>query len=146
MQVVKGCSNCEQLCQPHANFDPVPSVLTFELGSLERCSPRPSSLSSQNPHNFCKSMGMKYLLFLLLVSWVFLQNLKYQPFECALCLPDTGLKTQKSSLLLLLLLLLSRFSRVQLCAIPETAAHQAPPSLGFSSKNTGVGCHFLQSI
>ena len=26
----------------------------------------------------------------------------------------------------LLLLLLSRFSRVQLCATPETAAHQAP--------------------
>ena len=23
------------------------------------------------------------------------------------------------------------------------AAHQAPPSLGFSCKNTGVGCHFL---
>ena len=42
-----------------------------------------------------------------------------------------------------LLLLLSRFSRVRLCATPETAAHQAPPSLGFSSKNTGVGCHFL---
>ena len=32
----------------------------------------------------------------------------------------------------LLLLLLSRFSRVQLCATPETAAHQAPGSLGFS--------------
>ena len=32
----------------------------------------------------------------------------------------------------LLLLLLSRFSRVRLCAIPEMAAHQAPPSLGFS--------------
>jgi len=31
----------------------------------------------------------------------------------------------------LLLLLLSRFSRVRLCATPETAAHQAPPSLGF---------------
>ena len=31
-----------------------------------------------------------------------------------------------------LLLLLSRFSCVQLCAIPQTAAHQAPPSLGFS--------------
>ena len=30
------------------------------------------------------------------------------------------------------LLLLSSFSRVQLCATPETAAHQAPPSLGFS--------------
>jgi len=34
--------------------------------------------------------------------------------------------------LLLLLLLLSRFSRVRLCATPETAAQQAPPSLGFS--------------
>ena len=34
--------------------------------------------------------------------------------------------------LLLLLLLLSHFSRVRLCATPETAAHQAPPSLGFS--------------
>ena len=43
----------------------------------------------------------------------------------------------------LLLLLLSRFSRVRLCATPLTEAHQAPPSLGFSGKNTGVGCHFL---
>ena len=41
------------------------------------------------------------------------------------------------------MLLLSRFSRVRLCVAPETAAHQAPPSLGFSGKNTGVGCHFL---
>ena len=32
----------------------------------------------------------------------------------------------------LLLLLLSLFSRVHLCATPEMAAHQAPPSLGFS--------------
>ena len=30
-----------------------------------------------------------------------------------------------------LLLLLSRFSHVRLCATPETAAHQAPLSLGF---------------
>ena len=28
--------------------------------------------------------------------------------------------------------MLSHFSRVQLCATLETAAHQAPPSLGFS--------------
>ena len=33
---------------------------------------------------------------------------------------------------LLHLLLLSRFSRVRLCVTPQTAAHQAPPSLGFS--------------
>ena len=30
------------------------------------------------------------------------------------------------------LLLLSRLSCVRLCATPQTAAHQAPPSLGFS--------------
>ena len=34
--------------------------------------------------------------------------------------------------LILLLLLLSHFTRVQLCATPQTAAHQASPSLGFS--------------
>ena len=34
--------------------------------------------------------------------------------------------------MLLLLLLLSCFSRVRLCATPLMAAHQAPPSLGFS--------------
>ena len=49
-------------------------------------------------------------------------------------------------LLLLLLLLLSHFSRVRLYATPQTAAHQAPLSLGFSNRNTGVGCHFLQCM
>ena len=43
---------------------------------------------------------------------------------------------------LLLLLLLSRFSRVQLCATPETAAHQAPPSLGFSRQEHWSGLPF----
>ena len=33
---------------------------------------------------------------------------------------------------LLLPLLLSHFSRVRLCVTPWTAAHQAPPSMGFS--------------
>ena len=45
--------------------------------------------------------------------------------------------------LIYLLLLLSRFSCVRLCATPETAAHQAPPSLDSPGKNTGVACHFL---
>ena len=40
---------------------------------------------------------------------------------------------------LMLLLLLSRFSRVRLCATPETAARP----WGSPGKNTGVGCHFL---
>ena len=42
-----------------------------------------------------------------------------------------------------LLLLLSRFSHVRLCATPETAAHQAPPSLGFSSQEHWSGLLFL---
>ena len=40
----------------------------------------------------------------------------------------------------LLLLLLSRFSHVQLCAIPET---RLPCRWDSPVKNTGVGCHFL---
>ena len=37
------------------------------------------------------------------------------------------------------LLLLSSFSRVQLCATPETTAHQAPLSLGFSRQEHWSG-------
>ena len=40
------------------------------------------------------------------------------------------------------LLLLSRFSHVRLCATPETAAHQAPPSLGFSRQEHWSGLPF----
>ena len=47
---------------------------------------------------------------------------------------------------LLLLLLLSRFSRVRLCATPETAAHQAPPSLGFSRQEHWSGLPFPSSM
>ena len=44
---------------------------------------------------------------------------------------------------MLLLLLLNRFSRVRLCATPETVAHQAPPSLGFSRQEHWSGLPFL---
>ena len=39
--------------------------------------------------------------------------------------------------------MLSHFSRVQLFAALRTVASQAPLSMGFFSKNTGVGCHIL---
>ena len=45
-------------------------------------------------------------------------------------------------LMLLLLLLLSRFSRVRLCATPQTAAYQALPSLGFSRQEHWTGLPF----
>ena len=55
-----------------------------------------------------------------------------RPRHC--CLPLEKLREPGPALnpLLLLLLLLSRFSGVRLCATPQPAAHQAPPSLGFS--------------
>ena len=43
---------------------------------------------------------------------------------------------------MLLLLLLSHFSRVQLCVTPQTAAHQAPPSPGFSRQEHWSGLPF----
>ena len=45
-----------------------------------------------------------------------------------------------------LLLLLSRFSRVRLCATPEMAAHQAPPSLGFSRQEHWSGLPFPSPV
>ena len=43
---------------------------------------------------------------------------------------------------MLLLLLLSHFSRVRLYATSETAAHQVPPSLGFSRQEHWSGLPF----
>ena len=50
------------------------------------------------------------------------------------------------NLLLLLLLLLSHFSRVPLCATPQTAAHQDPPSLGFSRQEHWSGLPFPSPV
>jgi len=64
-------------------------------------------------------------------------------------LEDLKNKEMKNTLPLLLLLL-SHFSCVRLCATPETAAHQAPPSLGFSRQEPGVNrsyqCLCLQNL
>ena len=48
--------------------------------------------------------------------------------------------------ILLLLLLLSCFSRVRLCATPQMAAHQAPPSLGFSRQEYWSGLPFPSPV
>ena len=50
--------------------------------------------------------------------------------------------TSALNMMLLLLLLLSHFSRVQLCATPQTAAHQAPLFLGFSKQEQWSGLPF----
>ena len=48
----------------------------------------------------------------------------------------------QSPVLELLLLLLSRFSRARLLVTPWTAAHQAPPSMGFSRQEYWSGLPF----
>ena len=52
------------------------------------------------------------------------------------------LYTQSMKLINNMLLLLSHFSRVRLCATPWTAAHQTPPSLGFSRQEHWSGLPF----
>ena len=61
----------------------------------------------------------------------------HQPTQEAFCSPSVNLscptsQRQRASLLLLL----SRFSRVGLCATPQTAAHQAPPVPGILQART----------
>ena len=50
--------------------------------------------------------------------------------------------TLPTKVLVHLLLLLSHFSHVQLCATPQMAAHQVPPSLGFSRQEHWSGLPF----
>ena len=77
-------------------------------------------------------------------------NLYYSYMTCSEFNRKIGIhKTRKIPLLLrdkvvirIRLLLLSHFSRVRLCATPETAAHQAPPSLGFSRQEHWSGLPF----
>ena len=57
--------------------------------------------------------------------------------------PSLALRIEGFSSALLLLLLLSHFSCVRLHATPQTAAHQALPSLGFSRQEHWSGLHFL---
>ena len=68
--------------------------------------------------------------------WVECENL-----NTVILVTDVAL-TPQVSIYCVLLLLLSRFSPVRLCATPETAAHQAPPSLGFSRQEHWSGLSF----
>ena len=84
-----------------------------------------------------------YPIFYLLIYWIYfsieLHQIIISQESILQCELSQGLISFFSRLLLLLL---SRFGRVRLCATPQTAAHHAPPSLGFS-RDTGVGCYFL---
>ena len=49
-------------------------------------------------------------------------------------------------LIVSMLVLLSHFSCVWLCETPKTAAHQAPPSLGFTRQEHWSGLPFLSPM
>ena len=68
------------------------------------------------------------------ICWIIEKSREFQKMSTS-----SSLTTQKT---LTMLLLLSRFSRVRLCATPETAAHQAPLSLGFSRQEHWSGLSF----
>ena len=64
----------------------------------------------------------------------------------SLRLASLGPLVRRAGIWLRLLLLLRRFSRVRLCATPETAAQQAPPSLGFSRQEHWSGLPFPSPV
>ena len=83
------------------------------------------------------------------------ENWSGLPFPSPGDLPDPGMEPRSPALqadylpfelpgiyMLQLLLLLSHFSHVQLCVTPQTEAHQAPPSLGFSRQEHWSGLPF----
>ena len=89
-------------------------------------------------------MSFTYLLHLLFIAC--LLPVEHKLYESRnpylVCVMYTKHMTEELAYSLLLLLLLSHFSRVRLCAIPETAAYQAPPSLGFSRQEHWSGLPF----
>ena len=58
-------------------------------------------------------------------------------------LVNTAVKWSKSTSVFISVCVLSHFSCVWLFRDPVDCSPQAPLSMGFPGKNTGVGCHFL---
>ena len=83
----------------------------------------------------CTFVGkVMFLLFNMLSMWI----ITFLPRSKRLLISWL----QSPSAVILLLLLLSHFSCVRLCATPLTAAHQAPPSFGFSRQEHWSGFPF----
>ena len=74
--------------------------------------------------------------------WKYTGTLHWVFFSKFMLFPIPPWRQSSPFLRAMLLLLLSHFSRVQLCATPETAAHQAPPSLGSSRQEHWNGLPF----
>ena len=80
---------------------------------------------------------------LLYLQWITHKDLLNSTWNSAQCDVAAGMGGASAEkwihVYVWLLPLLSRFSRARLCAAPWTAAHQAPPSLGFSRREYWSG-------
>ena len=92
------------------------------------------SLPGYSAHGIFQARVLEWGAMETVADFIFLGSKNH----CGWCL----LLGRKVMTNLLLLLLLSRFRHVRLCATPETAAHQAPPSLGFSRQEHWSGLPF----
>ena len=112
------------------------SLLVHSLSSVCLCNPIDCSTPGSSDN------GISQATMLEGVAVPFsrgLPNPGIEPVSLALQADSSLLSHLGSPLLLLLLLLLSRYSRVRLLVTPWTAAHQAPPSMGFSRQESWSG-------
>ena len=78
-----------------------------------------------------------------IMSHHFLDTISFYPHSIILSLISYITASFIYSLLSSNIQKVKSLSRVQLFVTPWTVADQAPPSMGFPGKSTGVGCHFL---
>ena len=101
------------------------------------------SLSANVKISKANTPSSNHTAYILYCSFIFV-SIKKKNFLNHLKSPllDEFLRVTQGLHILLLLLLLNHFSRVRLCATPQTAAHQAPLSLGFSRQEHWSGLPF----
>ena len=137
-------SNYLILCQPLLLLPSIfPSIRVFFNESV-LCIRWPKywsfnfSISPSNEYSRLISLRMDWLD-LLAVQGALKSLLQHHNSKASTLRPSAFFIIQLSHPYMLLLLLLSHFSRVRLCATSETAAHQAPPSMGFSRQEYWIG-------
>ena len=127
-------SNHLILCRPLPPPSIFPSIRVFSNESVLHIKwPKDWNFSS------CISPSSEYSgMISFMMDWL------ESPRDSQESTPTPQFKSINSSVLLIGLL--SNFSRVRLCATPQTAAHQAPPSLGFSRQEHWSGLPFPSPI
>ena len=131
------CSRCNANALPPGHIACVCAKSLWSCSSL--CDPMDCSPPACSVHGILQARTLEWVAisFSSVSSWPRDQT-------CLYCIDPTMIKHVGSPyvVLLLLLLLLSRFSCVRLCETPQTAAHQAPLSLGFSRQEHWSGLPF----